>query len=109
MKKNETLKQLRAQAVNDIKVIMGRHNTDNLQIQTSDTPVLCADVNDDNFTYTLDGIRVSDNKLVFLGSNCCDSSEWPQNIVGTDDLIFIAEWLEDNEEEIWEENEQEEQ
>ncbi len=101
MKKNKTLQQLREQAMKDIVAIMKKHNTDNLMIVTGDTPVLKDDPYDNNLTYTLDGIGIHDEEIVLFGSNCCHSAEWLPDNLGTDDLVFIAEWLEDNEEEIW--------
>ena len=99
---NETLKkgkeQIRKAALENIIGLMKRHNVDYLYFQCTDNPVLCEHPSDDNETYTLDKILIKeDGKLLFGGSSSEYGDWFEQDVVSTDNIINIATWLEQNE------------
>lgn len=107
--KKSKLQQIREDIIADIRTILEKHSLDEMDIiSCGSTPVIWPSADDQDFdTYTLDRVYVGrDNVLVDSSSSDASRTDRAENL-GTDTLVNILEFLEDNEELIWEENEEE--
>lgn len=107
--KKSKLQQIREDIIADIRAILEKHSLDEMDIiSCGSTPVIWPSADDQDFdTYTLDRVYVDrDNVLVDSSSSDADRTDRAENL-GTDTLVNILEFLEDNEGLIWEENEEE--
>lgn len=107
--KKSKLQQIREDIIADIRAILEKHSLDEMDIiSCGSTPVIWPSADDQDFdTYTLDRVYVGrNNVLVDSSSSDADRTDRAENL-GTDTLVNILEFLEDNEGLIWEENEEE--
>lgn len=101
---NKKLLEIRNEAFNSIKALMGSLNqlyiTD---IDEGSSPIVCENNFDDNLTSTLDSItQEEDGRLTFYHSSSCSNGYLTSTEISTDALIEIAEFLEEHKEQIQE-------
>ena len=97
------LQRIRKDACDRIKAIMQRHDIDEIyatDIDEGSSPVIEQDPFDANNTRTLGSISLEDGKLTFSASNCSDSIDYDEDFINTDALVDVAEWLEENEDQL---------
>ncbi len=94
------LQRIRKDACNRIKVIMKKHNLDEIEaaeISESYSPVIERHPFDDNLTKTLDSISLEDDELTFEASDCCDNATYDEDSISSDALLSVTQWLMENE------------
>lgn len=104
------LQQIRDSIVADIRSILEKHSLDEMDVtDCGSTPVIWPSADDQDFdTYTLDRVYIGkDNVLVDSSSSDAGRTDRAEEL-GTDTLVNILEFLEDNEELIWQKDEDEE-
>lgn len=96
-----TLSEVRSRAVKTIKDLMNRHGLDIVyasDIDGGSSPIVREDPFDDNNTCTLDYIKIQpDGTLRFQSSSCFAEKTDDENSIPTDILIGLADWVENNE------------
>lgn len=103
------VRKVRKDACDRIKAVMEKHDTDFIlacDIDEGSSPVIEQHPFDDNNTRTLDSISLKDGKLTFSASNCSDSIDYDEDSINTDALLSVAEWLEENEDQLEENNDE---
>ena len=103
------VRKVRKDACDRIKAVMEKHDTDFIHacdIDEGSSPVIEQHPFDDNNTRTLDSISLEDGKLTFSASNCSDSIDYDEDSINTDALLSVAEWLEENEDQLEENNDE---
>ena len=97
----QLLTKIREDAISTIKRLVEKYGEGKLytfDISESESPIVREDPYDSNLTYTLDNVDVlSNGNIIFSASNCFDCADFSDDILDTDTLVGIAEWLEDNE------------
>lgn len=104
------LQQIRDNIIADIRSILEKHSLDEMDVtDCGSTPVIWPSADDQDFdTYTLDRVYLGkDNVLVDSSSSDAGRTDRAEEL-GTDTLVNILEFLEDNEELIWQKDEDEE-
>ena len=97
----QLLTKIREDAISTIKRLVEKYGEGKIytfDISESESPIVREDPYDSNLTYTLDNVEVlSNGNIIFSASNCFDCADFSDDILDTDTLVGIAEWLEDNE------------
>ena len=110
--KKNTIAEVRSRAVKTIKDLMNRHGLDTVYASDIDmisSPIILEDNYDGNNTYTLKYIKLQpDGTLQFRSSSCFAERNDDEDSLPTDVLAGLADWLEDNENALGEENTEEE-
>ena len=99
----EAIRKIRKETTEHIRAIMEKHHLDTLyasDIDEGSSPILVEDPNDGNYTYTLTSIILEEGKLTFEGSNCCDDISLTENQMDIELLSALADWLDENEDQI---------
>lgn len=106
---NKELTKIRENALTRIKNIMGKYSEDG-ELYISDfsegeSPIVRENPYNDEFTYTLDKVEMTEagigvHELSFDASSSWDNITLEASELDTDTLVGIAEWLEEHEEEI---------
>ena len=107
MKKNrkDTLAEIRKEAIARITNLLKKAGLTRLYISdySDDSPIVHEHPYDDNLTYTLDEVALEEgNKLTFYSSSSWENTSDTADQLDTDTLVSIADWMEDDEEEIME-------
>lgn len=98
-----TIRRVRSLAAGRIKNLLKRHGLDAVSVSDLDVccvPVIQSDPYDDNNSFTLDKIIVRNGDLVFAVSSCCSEHEIKEDDIDTDALLYVLEWLEENEDDL---------
>lgn len=97
-------------AVKEIINIMNKYDCSLVETyEFNDTPAVIEGIDWDD-TYNLDCISVEeDNSLIFSCSTPYESEEVTSDEISTDTLIEILEWLEDNEDELFSDEDDEDE
>lgn len=96
-----TLLKIRASIVDGIVDLMHKHECTEVSTCLCDAPILIDDPHDGNLSYTLDEVILDNGMVDFRGSSCCDNAHLNQGDIGLEELMYIYEWLLDNEDEIF--------
>ena len=94
--------------INDAIVsLMKKHNTENAYcVELDSTPIIIHDSYCDDNIHTLDEIILCDNGAIKFGCSSCFSNTYVYLIhMDIELLINVYEWIVENENEIFEENE----
>jgi hypothetical protein len=96
---------IRLDIFNAIVSLMNKHNTNNVNCDLSDTPIIIYDSYCEDNIHTLDEIVLCDNDYIkFGGSSCYSNTYVYMNDMDIELLIEVYEWLIKNEDEIFNEN-----
>lgn len=109
MIKKSKLQQIREDIISAIKAHLDKHSLDEMDVtDCGSTPVIWPSADDQDFnTYTLDRVYAGKGN-VLIDSSSSDASRTDRaEELGTDTLVYILEFLEDNEELIWQTNDDE--
>lgn len=100
---NKAIAKLRDDAVARITALLKKYNTDTLDVadfSPSDSPIV-HDASDGNFIFTLDRVGLDKNGILYFGSSSCwDNNTEPATFLDVETLVGIADWLEENEDDI---------
>ena len=100
------LAEIENEAIEIITNIMKGSGKDTLEVSYLDDCPIVRDNEDDYFIYTLDSVELKKNgRLIFFASSGDGSDWWDDDSIGTDVLVDIAEWMEENKEDIFDYNE----
>ena len=100
-----TINEVRNEAVNAIISIMSKNNRKEVYTYEFDSIPIIIDSNDCDETYTLDAIRVVEGTtpyIIFSCSSSYDNNEVTSGNTSTDNLLYVLEWITDNEESLFE-------
>ena len=100
-----TINEVRNEAVNAIISIMSKNNRKEVYTYEFDCTPIIIDSNDCDETYTLDAIRVVEGTtpyIIFSCSSSYDNNEVTSGNTSTDNLLYVLEWITDNEESLFE-------
>mgnify|MGYP003412638313 FL=1 len=100
-----TINEVRNEAVNAIISIMSKNNRKEVYTYEFDSTPIIIDSNDCDETYTLDAIRVVEGTtpyIIFSCSSSYDNNEVTSGNTSTDNLLYVLEWITDNEESLFE-------
>ena len=100
-----TINEVRNEAVNAIISIMSKNNCKEVYTYEFDSTPIIIDSNDCDETYTLDAIRVVEGTtpyIIFSCSSSYDNNEVTSGNTSTDNLLYVLEWITDNEESLFE-------
>lgn len=97
------LRHIRTEAAGTIVDILKRNRDKDADFCLGSTPVISEDPYDDNNTYTLDRVELTEDGEGFTvdASSCSSSMTVRQQDLPLDTLIEIGEFLQENEENIW--------
>lgn len=100
------LAEIQNEALDIITNIMKESGKDTLEVSYLDDCPIVRNNEDDYLIYTLDSIELKkDGRLIFSASSGAENDWWDDNSIGTDILVDIAEWMEENKEDIFDYNE----
>ncbi len=97
------LQRFRKELLDEIKSTLEKHNLEELYISDIDegcSPIIDEDKWEEDNTYTLDSITLTDGRLSFDGSNCFSNYSWSETTISTDALIGIVDFLDNHAEKI---------
>ena len=100
-----TINEVRNEAVNAIISIMSKNNRKEVYTYEFDSIPIIIDSNDCDETYTLDAIRVVEGTtpyVIFSCSSAYDNNEVTSGNTSTDNLLYVLEWITDNEDALFE-------
>ena len=99
----KAIAKLRDEAVARIKALLKKYNTDTLEVDDfsmGDSPIV-HDATDGNFIFTLDRVGLDKNGILYFDSSSCwDNNTEPATFLDVETLVGIADWLEENEDDI---------
>lgn len=104
------LQKIRKETIAAIKAIFDKYTVDTIEATDLDmgsSPILESDAFDGNNNLTLDRVILEKGELYFVGSSCFGNVTFNEETISTDALCNVADFLEENEEDIAELNEKE--
>lgn len=106
MNRKSKLLQIREDIISDINALLVKHCPDVMDVtDCGSTPVIWPSADDQDFdTYTLDRVYAGKDNILVDSSSSNDNRTDRAEDLGTDTLVYILEFLEDNEELIWQTN-----
>lgn len=100
--KRSRLQMLRKETIDAITVIIKRNGCRRPDFSDcSGTPVVLSDPLEENNTFTMDDICVNGDSFDVDASSCCMNTSLKAEDLGTDTLVNILDFLEENENTIW--------
>ncbi len=103
MNKTDKLNEIREQAIDTIKSALKKHNIKYLNVaemDVTDTPIVRENPEDEEDTYTLDAIELNGENLTFNASSSWNNGYFKPRDIDIELLVYIADWAEENDEEI---------
>ena len=103
-----TIKEVRNEAVNAIINIMTKNNCKEVETYEFDNTPIIIDSNDCDDIYTLDAVKVVEGTTPYVIFSC--SSAYTNDYISSDrisidNLMDVLEWINDNEENLFESEE----
>ena len=103
MNMTDKLNEVREQATETIKNALKKHDINYLDVtemDVTDIPIVRENPEDEEDTYTLDAIELNGENLTFNASSSWNNGYFKPRDIDIELLTYIADWVEEYDEEI---------